>query len=105
MSEYRLTFGSQYAHTRHPTLAVAHPDGWLTIVAPDERAARRVAVQLLDAAWSFLYGPDEYADAWEEHFPRGQLARVGLCSRCDRLTWGAEYDESSLCQRCLWGEP
>lgn len=76
MSEFRVTWGQRYAREAHPTFAKAHPDGWLTIVAPDEHAARDVAIDHLGAAWSFLYVTAELDAAWDEYFPRGELARI-----------------------------
>lgn len=84
MPEYRLTFGSQYSHEPHPALPnLVHPDGWFTIVADDENAARRLVIRLLDRAWSMLYSPEEVAAkptdpgaSWESLFPRGEMLRI-----------------------------
>lgn len=72
MSEFYVTFGCQYAHEQHPRLGAAHPDGWLTIEADDEVAARATAIAWLGTAWSFMY--DEKPDL--RLFPLGELHRV-----------------------------
>jgi hypothetical protein len=71
-SEYRVTFGCKYAREPHPSFPDAHPDGWVTIVAPDEMAARRVAHERLSGQYAFIYAPEEWEPEW---FPRGELAR------------------------------
>jgi hypothetical protein len=52
MSTFYVTFGQQYRHEAHPTFPKAHPDGWVTVVAADELAARSLAVERLGTAWS-----------------------------------------------------
>lgn len=71
MSEFYVTFGIKYAREPHPTFAAAHPDGWVTIEAPDEIAARTVAFERLGIYFAFIYydAPDGCL------FPRGELAR------------------------------
>ena len=80
MREYRVTFGQQYRRDPHPHLRVAHPDGWLTILAPDEEAARRQAFALLDRAWSMMYDHTEWGTDWDELYPQGELLRVAAPS-------------------------
>ena len=75
MTEYRLTFGVQYAHEPHPAWDGAHPDGWVAIEAPDEAAARELAATALGSAWAFLYGPGE--GLVESYHPRGEIGRLG----------------------------
>lgn len=72
MREWFVTFGSQYPREPHPTFEQAHRDGWVTVVAPDERAARRLTVELLGTAWSGIY--EEQPESWL--FPLGELARI-----------------------------
>jgi len=72
MPSYFVTFGQQYKREPHPTFGKAHPDGWLTVVAPDELTARDTVIGWLGTAWSFIY--DEQPDlGW---FPRGELHRI-----------------------------
>lgn len=78
--EYRVTFGQQYAQDPHPRWPWAHPDGWVTVVAPNYEAARAAAFGMLGRFWAFIYGPgadEEIADVdWATLFPRGELGRV-----------------------------
>lgn len=73
--EYRVTFGLKYAREAHPVAAWAHPAGWLAVIAPDEETARALTVALVGLHWSYIYPADEIGP---EHFPRGELARVGF---------------------------
>jgi hypothetical protein len=77
MTEYRVTFGQKYRRDPHPTYRKAHPDGWLTIVAPDEVAARNVAVSRLGRAWAFMYAPENWDPKW---YPLGELDRIEVPS-------------------------
>jgi hypothetical protein len=72
MSTFYVTFGQQYCREPHPTLPTAHPDGWVTVVAADELAARRLAVEWLGTAWSSIY--DEEPD--RALFRLGELHRI-----------------------------
>jgi hypothetical protein len=72
MREFYVTFGQQYHHEPHPTFPKAHPDGWVTVVAADELAARRLAVEWLGTAWSSIY--DEEPDL--ALFRLGELHRI-----------------------------
>lgn len=76
MTEYRVTFGQQYRRDPHPHLALAHPDGWVTILAADEGAARQQALTLLDVKWSMIYAPEEDGYPDTDFYPRGELLRV-----------------------------
>lgn len=73
MSEFYVTFGSQYSYQPHPRFAIAHPDGWLTIVARGEEEARALAFDQLGERYSFIYGEDDKPTLGM--YPRGELAR------------------------------
>lgn len=73
MPEFLLTFGQQYARDLHPTFDLAHPDGWVTIVAEDYRTARKCAVENFERWWSDLYPAEDVTFA--HLFPRGEIAR------------------------------
>ncbi len=75
MTEFRVTFGVKYRSAPHPAFGKAHPDGWVTIVAPDEDTARKAAVDLLGDHWAFIYDPSALDPAWDEWFPLGELHR------------------------------
>lgn len=72
MSTIFVTFGSQYAREPHPRLPFAHPDGYLTIEAPDYRTARGIAMSMTGGAFctDYLERPSDI------QFQRGELARV-----------------------------
>jgi hypothetical protein len=77
MPNFYLTFGTNHTPDRHPNLDVAHPDGWVTITAPDYPTARAAARYLADTAWSWLYSdPADVLGTTRGYplFPRGQLA-------------------------------
>lgn len=77
--EFRLTFGQQYRREPHPLGAISHPDGWVTVIAPDEKTARQLVLNKADEKWAFLYDMDDVegkSDAWWRSFhPLGELAR------------------------------
>ena len=73
-TEYRVTFG--FGHIPHPRLPEAHHDGWLTVVAADELAARVATIARIGTRWSFIYGPTDIHYPTEQHYPRGELYRI-----------------------------
>lgn len=84
--EYRVTFGSAYAHQPHPVWNDAHPDGWLTVLAPDELTARRGVIAAITNAWSSIYGPADrdYPRAMSSYFRLGEIGRMQVL---DEHTW------------------
>lgn len=60
MAEFRLTFGVQYAREPHPVNEIAHPDGWVTIIADDYEDARWLAFREFGRCWSGLYTLDDF---------------------------------------------
>jgi hypothetical protein len=75
MSDYMLTFGIRYATEPHPTFSTAHPDGWVTIEAPNEQYARKLAHWIFGPAWAFLYSESTFEQS-KHLFPRGEIARI-----------------------------
>ena len=73
--EFRVTFGQRYAREPHPRWAAAHPDGWVTVVADDYKAARRWAYANFGIHWSDLYAADAHPSTDAELYPRGELGR------------------------------
>ena len=76
MPEYRITFGQQYPREPHPTLALAHRDGWVALIAPDEGAARDEAIRVLDVRWSMIYAPGDPGYPTTEVYPLGERLRI-----------------------------
>jgi len=77
LTEYRVTFGLQYAHEPHPRFPAAHPDGWVAVFASDELIARCAAVAVLGTAWSSIYHPEDEWYPWGAgYYPRGELGRL-----------------------------
>lgn len=73
MPLFYFTFGQRYRRHPHPKLGMrAHPDGWVTIEAPDWEAARQRMFSIAGAEWANQYGepPDRAL------FPRGELFRL-----------------------------
>jgi hypothetical protein len=69
---FYVTFGQKYRHEMHPTCEVAHPDGYVEVVAWNEMRARALVIHHLGAKWSHMY-TDEPDLAT---FPRGAIARI-----------------------------
>lgn len=69
----------QYAREEHPSLLVAHPDGWLTVYAEDELDARRIVCTHIGGAWAFIYEAPFEDDSWQL-YPRGELHQMGRVS-------------------------
>jgi hypothetical protein len=72
MTAIYITFGVQYAREPHPRLPFVHPDGYLTVEAPDYRTALAVAFAMTGGAHAFDY-PERPSHTT---FPRGELCRV-----------------------------
>jgi hypothetical protein len=81
--EFWLTFGQRFAREHHPAFTSQkidyqpHPDGWVTILAPDETAARELAYSVFGSAWSSIYlirqGDEEERSTV---YPLGELGRL-----------------------------
>jgi hypothetical protein len=67
--KWAVTFGSQYAHVRHPFSPVIDARSYLVIEADDELEARHQVINLVSRAWAFIY-------PWDEFVP--QIAQYGL---------------------------
>lgn len=77
LQKFYVTFGVQYSHEPHPYWDGADPDGWLTVLAPDEEAARLRVRSFIGLKWSMMYDSlnfDETED--RKYFPKGELARI-----------------------------
>lgn len=57
---YYFTFGQKYRDEPHP-LGIS-PDGWVTIMAPDENAARAKMVELCGNRWATSYDTEPELD-------------------------------------------
>ena len=79
-NEYRFTFGQKHRHEPHPIAPWVHPDGWLTIFAPDTQRARKLAESIVgEDGFSMQYGAATTGrDAWprEDIYPRDELHRA-----------------------------
>jgi hypothetical protein len=76
MEEFRFTFGVKYRQDPHPGTingVTPHPDGWVTVIAPDENAARAAVAEQIGNAWAFCY-PKDYFNA--HYYPAGELTRI-----------------------------
>lgn len=75
---FYITFGVQYRYAPHPRLApeVAHPDGVMEIIAPDEEVARALAHAVTGGGYAFIYpwgdGPDP------KYHPRGATSTLAF---------------------------
>lgn len=79
--QFYFTFGQQYSYTEHPKLKpeYAHPDGWVTVEAPDELAARLWFAKNFTNAWSSTYVGDDFFGSYD-YYPRGELAKFTVDS-------------------------
>lgn len=75
LREFAVTFGSQYNPRQevHPHWTRADRDGWLTVIAEDEGAARALAMQLIGSRWSNIYPLGEQDASF---YPLGELGRI-----------------------------
>lgn len=74
MRKFYVTFGFDYATRPHPLFPLAHPEGWVTIVAADEIQARAFAMMTFGTYWAFIY---DYEPSIQMH-PLGELAQLQL---------------------------
>jgi hypothetical protein len=60
--KFKITFGQKYRREPHPTLGYWPElvDGWLTVEAEDEMAARDQIASLIGPAYAFLYEETDY---------------------------------------------
>lgn len=78
MPEFHFTFGVQYRTEPHPCEVDGvrpDPDGWWTIVAPDENTARAKMAELVEDRWAFCY-PSPYLN--RKYYPKGEMLRIEL---------------------------
>lgn len=73
---FYFTFGQRYRREEHPSYPLAHPDGYVTIVANNWEAARQKAVELFTAKEGLLFSM-QYDDSNfnDEYYPRGEIER------------------------------
>jgi len=73
---FYFTFGQRYAREEHPSYPLAHPNGWVTIVAKDWETARRKAEELFTHDGQLLFSHDYDDSNFEsEYFPMGEIER------------------------------
>jgi hypothetical protein len=70
MPEYYVTFGSAHEGDTPPR----HRDGYWTITAPYEGAARRAVLDVIGTGWSFIYTEPPK----RRHAPHGELHRINV---------------------------
>ena len=77
--EFRITFGTKL----YPRFPQAHHEGWLSVSAPNELAARYAAIAAIGQDWAFIYGPDDEGYPTQkgnpdesDGYPRGELGRI-----------------------------
>lgn len=72
LQKYRITFLPwQVDRPDHPAPSAA---GWITVLAPDEAAARELIAARVGEDWH-LFADDPFDDGWIEDYPLGELAR------------------------------
>lgn len=76
VQEFAVTFGLKYhgrvGDTVHPMWPEADSCGWVTVVAPDEDAAREIVWRHVGSDWAFIYPAAEFD---RSPHPKGELAR------------------------------
>ena len=81
MEEFYFTFGVQYRTNPHPSVVDGvrpDPDGWWTIVAPDEDAARAKMNELVGERWAFCYQASLDSFGKLDYYPKGEMLRIKL---------------------------
>lgn len=71
MPNFYLTVGQKYRYETHPQ--GIHPDGWMTIVAPDLDEARACAYDYCGESFCSVYPESSFS--WHL-YPLGEMARV-----------------------------
>jgi hypothetical protein len=87
LAEFRITFGSAHAgqtldvgdgdqegFSPVPGIPVSDPDGWLTVYAPDETAARNAVHDVIGGRWSDCYPESPWWPRQADLYPLGELA-------------------------------
>lgn len=76
--KFYITFGQRYRRETHPVLGDRPdlPDGWLTIEAATEIAARYWLVANLDNAYAFVYEEDDFFKTTAHYHHLGELGDV-----------------------------
>jgi len=72
LQKYRITFLPwQVERPGHPATSAA---GWITVLAPDEAAARVLIAERVGEEWH-LFADDPFDDGWINDYPLGEIAR------------------------------
>lgn len=92
LHNFYLTFGVQYRHTPHPYWNGAHPDGWVLIQAPDEAAARKLAVRYFGYNWSTTYDALNFNEAENQqlYYELGCIASLTTDGECRSFIDGVD---------------
>ena len=72
MKTIYITFGERHRYEDHPTFPEADPDGYLTVVGPDEDACLTYAITKLRGEFSMSYTDPEKWNP-ESWYPKGCL--------------------------------
>lgn len=105
---FYVTLGVQYTprNEHHPASPRLHPDGYLTVEADDEQAARLMIVQALGQQWAGIY--TEFVG--RRHYPFGLIGRIGKCRVCDHMhvlppiEVGDGATSNNVCEWCGYAE-
>lgn len=82
-----FTFGVKYRQDPHPDMienVTPHPDGWVTVMALDEDAARIEMYKHVENRWAFCYPLDRFDDSW---YPDGELIRIEANDEAGRYSF------------------
>jgi len=73
MTEFIGTFGVKYSSEPHPSGHLVHPDGYVTLEAPDANAANRMMHFHYTAAFAFVKSVEDFDPT---RYPMGELTRI-----------------------------
>ena len=78
LTKYAITFGQKYRHEPHPVLGMDArlPDGYMTLWAESEIAARQWLVDNIDNAYCSIDDEAHFVAETAAHYPLGHLGDV-----------------------------
>lgn len=103
MTEYRVTVGMKH-RDGHPWLPQLNTEGWLTILADDELAARAKAFEVLgygmttdSGGWAFIYDPEH--ELRTDLHPHGEQHRIDVRTPQPGDVWAVHIGPSVRAMR------
>jgi hypothetical protein len=95
VEEFRFTFGQKYYEESHPC-EYAHPNGFITVVAKDEMAARAYFIKRFGETYCSIFTPKRMEELClpYDYWPKGELHRYIIGSTSQET--GIEMTEHEI---------